>query len=79
LTVSNPSTDQPGLLGLFEQDRRDPLVRFARDLDRNAGGTERAEFSPDGQHLIWGNVGGSVTLVDLVEVNRRLSELALGW
>jgi hypothetical protein len=36
-------------------------------------------LSSSGLHLLWGNPGGTVTLVDLVEVNRRLSEIGPGW
>ena len=68
--------DQPLGLTLYEQGRPDPLINFVLDSDGGAAGKPR--FSPDGQHIIWGNQRG-VTLVDLVEVNRRLGELGLGW
>jgi hypothetical protein len=38
-------------------------------------------FSPDldGRYLIWGNESGYVSVADLVEVQRRLAEINLGW
>jgi len=40
-----------------------------------------ARFSPDleGRYLIWGNPTGSVSVADLVELQRRLNEINLGW
>ncbi len=78
LMNSRATADQPQALTLFEQDRPEPLVKFVLDLG-NAAGIGRPQFSPDGLHLVWGNPSGGVTVVDLVEVNRRLSELGLGW
>src|SRR5262249_5305156 len=74
LMYSGPKTDRPSFLALHDQDRRDPLVRFVLDSE-----TGIPRFSPDGLHLVWGNRSGAVTVVDLVEVNRRLSEIGLGW
>jgi len=76
LIALNPSADQPSGLALFEQDREGPLIRFVLD---NPEGTGLSQFSPDGLHLVWGNTDGGVTVVDLVEIQRRLSELGLGW
>ena len=38
-------------------------------------------FSPDldGRYLIWGDRSGAVSLVDLVEIQRQLTSLGLGW
>jgi len=74
LTTSGFTADQPGFMTLHEQDRREPLVSFV--LESPVG---KSQFSPDGLHLVWGNPSGAVTVVDLVEVNRRLSEIGLGW
>jgi WD40 repeat protein len=78
LMDSAPGVDQPASLILFEQDRREPLVKFVLEFGLGVW-VGKPQFSPDGLHLIWGNPGGSVTLIDLVEVNHRLSELGLGW
>jgi hypothetical protein len=75
---SGATADQPAALTLFEQDRQEPLIKFVLDL----GGSPwigNPRFSPDGLHVVWGNPSGTVTVVDLVEANRRLSELGLGW
>ncbi len=37
------------------------------------------KVSLDGRYLGWGNADGSVIVCDLKEVNRRLSEVKLGW
>jgi|GEM_PF-6023017 len=76
--ASHATADQPGALTLFEQERQEALIRLLPDL----GGvtwTGKPQFSPDGSHLVWGNPSGTVTVVDLVEVNRRLSKIGLGW
>jgi serine/threonine protein kinase/WD40 repeat protein len=38
-------------------------------------------FSPDldGRYLLWGSQSGLVSVADLVEVRRRLTEVGLGW
>jgi len=77
LIDSSGADDQPSAAALFEEDRREPLIKFLLDLG-NTQRTGRPQFSPDGLHLIWGTSGG-VIVVDLVEVNRRLHGLDLGW
>jgi WD40 repeat protein len=69
---------EPGTLTLFEEGRPAPLVRFVLDVGNDFMVVGKPRFSSDGQHIIWGSPTG-VTLVDLVEVNHRLSELGLGW
>jgi WD40 repeat protein len=41
----------------------------------------RVPFSPDldGRYLLWGNPSGLVSVADLVELQRRLTEVGLGW
>jgi WD40 repeat protein len=78
LMGSGATADQPAALTLFDQDCREPLIKFLLDLGSGVS-TGKSQFSPDGSHLLWGNSSGGVTVVDLVEVNRRLSELGLGW
>jgi serine/threonine protein kinase/WD40 repeat protein len=53
-----------------------PLVTIAADL---APSGTHAEFSRDGRIVAWGNVNGTVTVCDLVEVQRRLAEVRMGW
>jgi len=78
LMASAATADQPGALTLFDQERQEPLIRFLPDLG-GATWTGKPQFSPDGLYLVWGNPSDTVTVVDLVEVNRRLSEIGLGW
>jgi serine/threonine protein kinase/WD40 repeat protein len=42
---------------------------------------DNALFSPDldGRYLLWGNDSGIVFVADLVEIQRRLTDLGLGW
>jgi hypothetical protein len=74
LTISSPTADQPGFLTLHEQDRVEPLMNLVLDSS-----VVIPQLSPDGLHLVWGNPSGVVTVVHVVEVNRRLSEIGLGW
>jgi serine/threonine protein kinase/WD40 repeat protein len=78
LTRSEATADEPGGLNLHEDGRIDPLVRFVLDRGNPFMLVGQPVFSRDNQHLFWGGPNG-VTVVDLVEVNRRLSELGLGW
>ncbi len=75
---SSATVDQAGTLALLDPERQEPLIRFLLDLAGTTW-TGKPQFSPDGLHLVWGNPSGAVTVVDLVEVNRRLSEIGLGW
>jgi WD40 repeat protein len=36
-------------------------------------------FSPDGRHVIFGRKDGTISVLEPAEVNKRLSELHLGW
>jgi len=78
LIESGGTADRPNALGLFRRDRQEPLIEFVFDLGHDVGNWP-PQFSPDGLHLVWGNPDGAVTTVDLVEIQRRLSELGLGW
>jgi hypothetical protein len=75
---SGEDGQQAAWLTLFEQDRPERLVQFVLDVGSSFIMIGNPQFSPDGQHIFWGSPSG-VTVVDLVEVNRRLSELGLGW
>jgi hypothetical protein len=74
LMHSQDTADRPSAWAIYERERAEPLVRFLLD-----SGVGKPQFSPDGSRVVWGNASGAVTVVDLVEVNRRLSELGLGW
>jgi serine/threonine protein kinase/WD40 repeat protein len=76
LTITDAPTDQPTYLTLHEQGRREPFLNIMSDSLWTLG---IPRFSPAGSHLVWGDSSGVVTVVDLVEVNRRLSEIGLGW
>jgi hypothetical protein len=36
-------------------------------------------FSADGRFIAWGNTDGMVSVCDLIEVQRRLAEVRMGW
>src|SRR5262249_6563074 len=44
-------------------------------------GVRNVPFSPDldGRYVLWGNQSGQVSVADLVEIQRRLAEIGLGW
>jgi hypothetical protein len=44
-------------------------------FSRNVG------FSPDleGRYVLWGDGSGTVFVADLIEIQRRLTGLGLGW
>jgi WD40 repeat protein len=69
--VPNDGTPQLVLADLAD-DR--PLLRIAQDV-----GALGFSFSPDGLRVVVGRKDGTVSVLDLVEINRRLSELHLGW
>ena len=77
ITVLSERPDMPPSLVLKEQGRLAPLLRIARDVD--ASGTDAMKFSQDGNHVVWGNQDGTVTVCDLNEVQRRLAAVGLGW
>jgi WD40 repeat protein len=54
--------------------------RLLYQLDELAGPTT-TPFSPDldGRYLMWGNSSEILSIADLVEVQRRLAEVGLGW
>ena len=61
---------------LHARGEAEPLITFLLDQ----GGTSSSpRFSPDGRHAAWGHPDGTVDLVDLPEVRRRLAAIELGW
>jgi len=58
---------------LKERGRKEPLL----ELDLREDGPAR--FDRDGRLAVFGQTDGSVTVCDLVEVQKRLAEVGLGW
>jgi serine/threonine protein kinase/WD40 repeat protein len=77
LNYHDASQDQPIEQVLYDRAGGRPILRVVRDV--SARGANCHRFSPDGRYVITGNADGTVTVCDLVEVNRRLSKLRLGW
>jgi hypothetical protein len=44
-----------------------------------SGSSTTVPFSPDDQSIAWGNADGTVTVVDLQKVRKKLAEIDLGW
>jgi hypothetical protein len=68
--------DQPPDLVLSDVARGRELLRIADDVGVH---TLSLNFSPDGHHVAFGRLDGTICILDRVEVGRRLSELHLGW
>jgi serine/threonine protein kinase/WD40 repeat protein len=66
----------PAGLGLYRRGTREPLITFLAD---RPGDGASSRFSRDGQYAAWGWGDGSVHVVDLMEVRRRLAGIGLGW
>jgi hypothetical protein len=60
---------------LFERGRSDELIAFP--LEGDEGGFPI--FTPDGCSVCWSGPGGSVRVLNLPEIQRRLAALGLGW
>jgi hypothetical protein len=75
LTGVSASRDHPAGVAFYERGRETPLITFIED----SPGDSRARFSPDGRHVARGHRDGSVSVADLVEVQRQLSAIDLGW
>jgi eukaryotic-like serine/threonine-protein kinase len=77
VSLLSQTPDTPATLVLRKQGRLAPLLRIVRDV--GVTGTDGLKFSPDGNHIVWGNQDGTVTVCDLNEVQRRLAGVGLGW
>jgi hypothetical protein len=73
LTWSASSSRVGASWHLWDRGRKEPLV----DLDLGDAGPAR--FDRNGRLAIFGRVDGTVTVCDLVEVQKRLAEVGLGW
>jgi len=56
-----------------------PSGRELMRLEESVPSAGSSTFSRDGRHAAVGRLDGTVSLLDLVEINRRLSEVGLGW
>jgi len=70
----NRLTDLGGVLMLMEKGHDRPRLLIP-DPD-NVG---HSVFSPDGLHVARGHADGTVTILDLAEIQRRLAEFHMGW
>jgi WD40 repeat protein len=61
-------------IDLLGQPAKNHLVHLAMDAYQIGAVLNRSE-----SHLAWANTDGSISLCDLEEVHRRLTELGLGW
>ena len=68
--------DDKGTLQIYNHAGKLLVVQPAESID-----ISNMPFSPDldGRYLLWGHRYGLVSVTDLVEVQRRLRELGLGW
>ena len=66
--------DQPSWC-LHDRGRDEPLLHIA--VEKARGGN--ASFSRDGRYVVWGQDHGTITICDLVQVQRRLAEVGMGW
>ncbi len=60
---------------LHDRSRDEGLVQI---LIRAQSGVH-AEFSPDGNHTVWGNADGSVSVCDWPMIRHHLGAIGLGW
>jgi hypothetical protein len=70
------TSDQPPELVLADVARGQELLRIAHEVGAH---WLSFEISPDDRHVMFGRVDGTISVLDRVEVGRRLSELHLGW
>jgi WD40 repeat protein len=63
-------------LMVWSQGRAEPLFQLPRG---SALGPAVSQFSSDGRHICWSLAIGTATVFDLVEIQRRLAEIGLGW
>jgi WD40 repeat protein len=68
------SYDFGGTLRLMEKGHDRPRLRVP--APDHAG---HSVFSPDGLHVALGHSDGTVTVLDLTEIQRRLAEFHMGW
>jgi len=77
LSPTAGSKDESPGFSLFEQGH--DHYRFKFGFDAFPASPLSFQFSTDGSHLTWGNTDGSVSVCNLKEIQRRLSDVKLGW
>jgi len=80
LTDAPPQPDGPPGYTFWRRDQGRDRVLFELEFDailQRSGAVN--EFTRDGRFAGIGNADGSVLVVDLVEVNRRLTGVGMGW
>jgi serine/threonine protein kinase/WD40 repeat protein len=65
----------PTMIALSEVATEQPLMLMALD----DGNPSQPTFSHDGRHVMFGRRDGTVSVLDLAEMNRQLTKLNLGW
>ncbi len=68
--------EPPYGLRLYRPGNTNPLVTLGLDVQTSS---RDAKFNVAGSHVAWGNADGTVLVCDLVEVQKRLAGIGLGW
>jgi hypothetical protein len=66
----------PPMLALFNGRTGLPIMRLVQDSEVKR---DSLNFSTEGRHAIVGHKDGTVSVLDLVEINKQLTKLNLGW
>jgi WD40 repeat protein len=67
--------DPPPAIALYNLATQEPVLLIALDDSH----LPRQNFAPDGCHAVCGRRDGTVSVLNLVEINRQLTKLNLGW
>jgi hypothetical protein len=68
------TSDQPPAMVLYDLGTGMPHLRVVQDVQ-----ARHLDFSPDDRHAIAARKDGTVSVLDLVEINKQLTKLDLGW
>jgi len=81
LNEVGPTPEAPGGITFWQRNQGRERVLFELEFDAilQPSGSRFGEFTPDGRFAGIGNSDGSVLVVALDQVNRRLTELGMGW
>jgi WD40 repeat protein len=64
------------ILALFNGTTESPIMQLVQDSEVKR---DSLNFSTDGRHAIVGHQDGTVSVLDLPQINRQLTKLNLGW